>query len=197
MNDSRGPTDTPAAGWLAGAHQRESPNADERPPGMAIELLVVHYISLPDGYFAGGAIERLFCNTLAPDEPGLEALSGVRVSSHFLIRRHGELFQFVDIHRRAWHAGVSCFLDRERCNDFSVGVELEGDWRRPFTPSQYRRLRALISELRRHLPLRHVAGHSDIAPGRKPDPGPRFDWSQLRGSGLTRPWRDGRRVGRA
>ncbi|MEZ5651170.1 MAG: 1,6-anhydro-N-acetylmuramyl-L-alanine amidase AmpD [Burkholderiaceae bacterium] len=181
------------SGWLHGAHRCPSANQDERPAGVLVDLLVVHYISLPDGYFRGPAIERLFTNALSAErDPALTGLLGLRVSSHFLIRRHGELLQFVDVDRRAWHAGQSVFLERERCNDFSVGVELEGDWRRPFTERQYRRLISLVHALSQRLPLRYLAGHSDIAPDRKPDPGPQFDWSRLQACGLTRPWRVGR-----
>ncbi|MEZ5658763.1 MAG: 1,6-anhydro-N-acetylmuramyl-L-alanine amidase AmpD [Burkholderiaceae bacterium] len=182
------------SGWLAGARHCLSPPADARADGIITDLAVIHYISLPDGFFRGPAIERLFtANARLADDPRLAELAGLQVSSHFLIRRHGELLQFVDVDRRAWHAGQSGFLGRQRCNDFSVGIELEGDWRRPFTASQYRRLRHLLALLQQRLPIRYVAGHSDIAPGRKQDPGPMFDWSQLDGLGLTRPWRDGRR----
>lgn len=177
-------------GWLRGARHRPSPNADDRPSGTRVDLLVIHYISLPAGFFAGPAIEQLFSNTLRCDaHPTFASLEGLRVSSHFLIRRHGGLLQFVDVDRRAWHAGVSSFQGRERCNDFSVGVELEGDGERDFTTAQYRKLDLLIAALRARLPLRWIAGHSDIAPGRKPDPGPRFDWARVAGHGLDRPQR--------
>lgn len=167
-------------GWLAGINWLESPNFDQRPPRTRIDLLVMHYISLPDGYFAGDAPHRLFMNALSPREhPTFGELSRLRVSSHFLISRHGGVTQFVDIYQRAWHAGVSTFKGRKRCNDFSVGIELIGDSRRPFTASQYTSLNRLIYSLTAVLPLRYVAGHSEIAPGRKPDPGPFFDWGQL------------------
>lgn len=185
-----------ANGWLGGARRVDSPNHDHRSEGAAIDLLVVHYISLPPGRFSGDAIERLFTNRLDPlHEPGFgpafAALAQLRVSSHFLIRRRGELLQFVDADLRAWHAGVSSFLGRERCNDFSIGVELEGDGEHRFTAAQYRRLEQLVRQLVLRYPLRFVAGHSDVAPGRKQDPGPMFDWSRLLGSvadlGLVRP----------
>lgn len=170
-----------------------SPNHDERPAGAAVELLVVHYISLPPGRFRGDAIERLFTNRLdAAAHPAFAPLGELRVSAHFLIRRDGELLQFVDADRRAWHAGVSQFGGRERCNDFSIGVELEGDGARRFTASQYRALRRLVARLRERYPLRWIAGHADIAPGRKEDPGPFFDWRRIAGArearGLAAPF---------
>ena len=186
-------------GWLAGtgrlreARQLASPNHDERPPGVDVDLLVVHYISLPSGRFRGDAIERLFTNCLDHDaHPAFAALRELRVSAHFLVRRDGRLLQFVDTERRAWHAGVSNFAGRDRCNDFSIGVELEGDGEHRFTAAQYRALRRLLARLRERYPLRWVAGHSDIAPGRKDDPGPRFDWARLlrarAARGLARPF---------
>jgi len=181
MGGARVPLDWRDApgGWLDGARAVPSPNHDERPVGVAVELLVVHYISLPPGRFAGDAIERLFTNTLDPTaHPSFEALRELRVSAHFLVRRRGELVQFVGADLRAWHAGVSRFEGRERCNDFSIGIELEGDASTRFTDSQYLRLAALTRALVRRHPLRWVAGHSDIAPGRKHDPGPCFDWAR-------------------
>lgn len=167
-------------GWLRRARRIESPNQDERPPGMPVDLLVIHYISLPPGVFSGDAIERLFTNRLAGHEDShLASLSTLRVSAHFLIRRTGELTQFVGTDRRAWHAGESSLGGRSRCNDFSIGVELEGDGEHPFTQRQYRRLATLIKALRKRYPLALIAGHSDIAPGRKQDPGPWFDWHWL------------------
>lgn len=162
---------------------------------MAIDTVIVHHISLPPGHFRGDAIERLFTNRLdAAADPSFEPIAGLRVSSHFLIRRHGGLVQFVSTERRAWHAGVSRLLERERCNDFSIGIELEGDGLRSFTPSQYRRLDALLVELARRHPLCWIAGHSDIAPGRKVDPGPRFSWPRvapvMKRLGLVRPFDD-------
>ncbi len=140
----------------------------------------MHYISLPPGRFSGDAIERLFTNRLDPHaHPYFATLAGVRVSAHFLVRRRGELVQFVDTDARAWHAGASRFLDRERCNDFSIGVELEGDGEHRYTEAQYRRLARLATCLAQRHPLRWVAGHSDVAPGRKDDPGPFFEWPRF------------------
>ena len=157
-----------------------SPNHDARPRGTEITLLVVHAISLPPGEFGGDAIERLFTNRLDPAaHPYFRDIAGLRVSSHFLIRRDGELVQFVPLKRRAWHAGVSSWRGRERCNDFSIGVELEGTDDGPFTDRQYVRLAGLIASLKKKLPLRDIAAHSDLAPGRKTDPGRGFDWPRL------------------
>jgi AmpD protein len=170
-----------ASGVLRQAQQRPSPNRDERPPGARVRLLVIHNISLPPGRFAGSAVERLFTNRLDCDEhPYYQALRGLRVSAHFLIRRRGELLQFVPADLRAWHAGTSSWRGRERCNDFSIGVELEGSDRQPYTAVQYRRLAWLTRALCARYPLRSIAGHSDIAPGRKSDPGPAFDWARYR-----------------
>ena len=181
------------AGWLPGARVVASPHHDERPDPAVVDLLVVHHISLPPGQFHGDAIERLFTGTLDPTaHPFFGSIASLRVSAHFLIRRRGELVQFVDTRRRAWHAGVSRLGERERCNDFSIGVELEGDGEHPFTALQYRRLASLTRLLCRRHPLRWLAGHSDIAPGRKFDPGPFFDWprllGRLEGTGLSRPF---------
>ena len=157
-----------------------SPNQDARPRGCEITLLVVHCISLPPGEFGGEAIERLFTNRLDPDaHPYFREIAGMRVSSHFLIRRDGELVQFVPVKRRAWHAGASSWRGRARCNDFSIGVELEGTEHGPFTGAQYSRLTGLVSSLKTRWPLRDIAAHSDVAPGRKTDPGARFDWPRL------------------
>jgi AmpD protein len=158
----------------------DSPNQDERPRGAEITLLVVHCISLPPGEFGGDAIERLFTNRLDPAaHPYFREIAGLRVSAHFLIRRDGALVQFVPVGRRAWHAGASSWRGRRRCNDFSIGVELEGTEDGPFDARQYQRLAALIAALRKQLPLREIAAHSDVAPGRKTDPGARFDWPRL------------------
>jgi len=166
-------------GIHAGARQVASPNFDDRPSG-AVTLLVLHAISLPPGEFGGDAIERLFTNQLDPAaHPSFVELRSVRVSAHFLVRRGGELIQFVPVHRRAWHAGVSCWRGRPRCNDFSVGVELEGAADRRFADAQYARLSALVRALHEVLPLREIAAHSDIAPGRKTDPGGQFEWPRL------------------
>jgi AmpD protein len=169
-----------AAGWLAGSRRVASPNCDARPPGAAVTLLVVHNISLPPGQFGGDGVERLFTNRLDPAaHPFYATIADLRVSAHFFIRRDGRLVQFVPCVLRAWHAGASRWRGRERCNDFSIGVELEGTDARPYTARQYQRLARLIRTLRRHFPLQDLAGHSDVAPGRKTDPGPAFDWSRL------------------
>jgi len=158
----------------------DSPNQDERPAATEITLLVVHSISLPPGEYGGDSIERLFTNRLDPEaHPYFREIAELRVSSHFLIRRDGELVQFVPVERRAWHAGASSWRGRERCNDFSIGVELEGMDDGDFTDAQYLRLTRLIRSLKATLPLRDIAAHSDVAPGRKTDPGPGFDWPRL------------------
>jgi AmpD protein len=167
-------------GIVEGIRYVPSPNCDERPAGAAIELLVVHSISLPPGEFGGPYIERLFTNTLdCTAHPCFAELRGLRVSAHFLIRRRGGIAQFVSCLRRAWHAGESSWRGRPRCNDFSIGIELEGADDRRFTPSQYRSLERLVRGLAAAYPIRAVAGHCDIAPGRKTDPGPLFDWPRL------------------
>lgn len=167
-------------GWLVGAHRIESPNRDERPVGEAVSLIVVHAISLPPAQFGGADIVRLFTNTLDPDaHPYFSRIATLRVSAHFLIRRDGELLQFVSCQQRAWHAGYSCWNGRERCNDFSLGIELEGCDELPFEEAQYVVLVDLIESLRARYPVCSVAGHSDIATGRKTDPGPHFDWRRL------------------
>ena len=167
-------------GWLAGARRVYSPNCDERPAGESVSLIVVHAISLPPSQFGSDDIERLFTNTLDPEaHPYFRAIAGVRVSAHFLIRRDGALLQFVSCAQRAWHAGASCWDGRQRCNDFSLGIELEGCDERPFAEAQYRRLVDLLAALRAQYPITAVVGHSDIAPGRKTDPGPCFDWQRL------------------
>jgi AmpD protein len=166
-----------ADGWCAGARRLPSPNFDPRPPGTTIDLLVVHNISLPPGQFGGPYIASLFTNALDHGaHPYFEQLRPLRVSAHFLILRTGELVQFVSADDRAWHAGVSRFDGRERCNDFSIGIELEGSDFVPFEPEQYHCLAALTQALLRRYPLRAVVGHEHIAPGRKTDPGPFFDW---------------------
>jgi len=169
-----------ALGWHAAARRVPSPNCDARPMGEAICLVVIHNISLPPGRFGGDGIEALFCNRLDPAaHPYYAGIAHLRVSAHFLIRRRGELIQFVPCAARAWHAGVSSWRGRQRCNDFSIGIELEGTDERPFTEAQYRRLATLLRALRRAYPIVAVTGHSDIAPGRKSDPGPYFDWQRL------------------
>lgn len=167
-------------GVLEGAIQVASANFDERPDGETVTLVVIHAISLPPGEFGGDAIERLFTNTLdCAGHPYFEALRGLRLSVHFLIRRGGEIVQFVPCRKRAWHAGTSCYAGRERCNDFSVGIELEGTGDIAYTDPQYEALAALVRELYACYPIADVVAHSGIAPGRKTDPGPSFDWKRL------------------
>ena len=175
-----------ASGWLAAARRIPSPNCDARPDGMAIELVVVHNISLPPGVFVGDAVIELFTNRLDWDaHPYYQGIRGIKVSAHFLIRRDGSLIQFVPCGLRAWHAGVSSWRERERCNDFSIGIELEGDDETPFTDAQYVSLIPLLYALKQAYPIQAVVGHSDIAPGRKTDPGACFDWLRLQESNLT------------
>ena len=170
-------------GIVAGVRFVASANLDERPAGMPIELLVIHNISLPPGQFGGTGIVDLFTNRLdCSAHPDYAALAGLRVSAHFLIRRDGELLQFVPCAKRAWHAGESAWRRRSRCNDFSIGIELEGADEVPYTESQYRVLAELARVLHSAYPIAGVAGHSDIAPSRKTDPGPSFDWSRFRDS---------------
>lgn len=165
-------------GFITPARQIRSPNYDERPSGAPIDLLVIHNISLPAGVFGGRDIERLFTNTLDPSaHPDYPAIAGLRVSAHLLVRRDGEVVQFVPLERRAWHAGVSAWKGRSRCNDFSIGIELEGTDAIAFEPVQYACLAGLTRTIRARYPIRDVVGHSHIAPGRKTDPGPAFDWS--------------------
>ena len=158
----------------------DSPNHDERPAGTEVTLVVLHSISLPPGEYGGGAIEQLFTNCLDPRaHPYFAEICELKVSSHYLVRRDGEVIQFVRPERRAWHAGVSSWRGRERCNDFSIGIELEGTDEDAFTGAQYRSLTDLIRTLQQRFPLRDIAAHSEVAPGRKTDPGPRFDWPRL------------------
>ena len=166
-------------GYVRTARQVPSPNRDARPAG-EVSLVVIHGISLPPGAFGGDGVERLFTNTLDPDaDPSYATLAGLRVSAHFLIRRDGELVQFVSCDDRAWHAGVSSWRGRERCNDFSVGIELEGTDDLPYEAAQYDCLASLLQALKRRYPaIAAAAGHSDVAPGRKTDPGPAFDWDR-------------------
>lgn len=168
-------------GWLQPVRHRLSPHQDERPPGERISLLVVHGISLPPRRFGGDAIERLFTGRLPFDEhPYYASLKGARVSAHFLIRRSGAVVQFVGCDRRAWHAGRSSWAGREHCNDFSVGVEVEGSDRTRYAALQYRALAWLTAALQARYPIADIVGHSDVAPGRKTDPGPAFDWALYR-----------------
>jgi len=173
-----------ATGLLTGVRQVLSPHRDERPAGVRPDLIVVHGISLPPGEFGGPWIEQLFNGHLPPDRhPYFAEIEGMRVSAHVLIRRDGEVVQFVPFQSRAWHAGASTFEGRSACNDFSIGIELEGTDDSAYEPVQYERLRELIAALLRAYPElspTRLVGHSDIAPGRKSDPGSGFDWPQLR-----------------
>lgn len=158
-----------------------SPNFDARPADAAINLIVIHNISLPPDEFGGEGVIALFTNTLDPNaHPYYASIAEMKVSSHFFIRRDGELIQFVPCTQRAWHAGASCWRGRERCNDFSIGIELEGSDTRAFTEAQYAVLQTLLPALHMAFPIQDVVGHSDIAPGRKTDPGPYFDWSRIK-----------------
>jgi N-acetyl-anhydromuramoyl-L-alanine amidase len=169
-----------ADGWAAGVRRVDSPNCEERPAGVAIEQLVIHNISLPPGEFGGPAIEQLFTNTLdCGAHPYYARLEGVRVSAHFLVRRDGVLVQFVSSLRRAWHAGHSTWRGRPRCNDFSIGIELEGTDELAYTDAQYERLAQLTYALRQRHPIVDIVGHAQIAPERKTDPGPAFDWARF------------------
>jgi AmpD protein len=169
-----------AGGWLAGVRHCPSPHRDDRPPAVAVELLVLHNISLPPGRYGTGRISELFLGQLpAGADPFLDTVRGMRVSAHLVIARDGTPEQFVSLWQRAWHAGVSCFEGRPRCNDFSVGIELEGTDFEPYTDAQYHALAALAPRLRAALPLRAVRGHCHIAAARKTDPGPSFDWARF------------------
>lgn len=167
-------------GWWSAARRIASPNFGARPAGVGVELALVHSISLPPGCYGGDEIERLFTNRLDwGAHPYFETIRGLQVSSHFVIRRRGELLQFVSCDERAWHAGRSSWRGREGCNDYSVGIELEGLEGEGFEAVQYRVLARLLRALRGRYPLRGVAGHEHVAPGRKHDPGPGFDWPGL------------------
>jgi AmpD protein len=173
-----------ATGLLQGVRYLRSPNQDPRPDGTGLELIVVHGISLPPGGFGGPWIDRLFTNSLPPDgHPYFAEVSGLKVSSHVLIRRDGAITQYVPFTARAWHAGQSVFEGRSACNDFSVGIELEGTDTTPYADVQYPVLATVVSALCRAYPglsPARIAGHSDISPGRKSDPGPAFDWVRAR-----------------
>jgi AmpD protein len=170
--------------WLHGAQRVQSPNHSERPVDTEISLLVIHNISLPPGQFGGPWISDLFCNQLSPDfHPYFAGIWELRVSSHLLIRRDGDVLQYVPFNRKAWHAGKSEFEGRAECNEFSIGIELEGTDEQPFTDFQYERLQLVTQLLLVAYPAltpERITGHSDIAPGRKTDPGPCFDWSRYR-----------------
>jgi AmpD protein len=175
---------TPALGddgWVRGLRRVASPNFGPRPAGTAIDLAVVHSISLPPGVYGGDAVERLFTNTLDCDaHPYYDRLRGLRVSAHFVITRDGAATQYVSVHERAWHAGASSWRGRPDCNDYAVGIELEGLEGDAFEDAQYTTLAALLRALNRHHRLAGVVGHEHVAPGRKHDPGPGFDWPRLR-----------------
>jgi N-acetyl-anhydromuramoyl-L-alanine amidase len=169
-----------SAGWWTGARACASPNFGARPPGTAITLVVLHSISLPPGVYGGDAVERLFTNRLDWDaHPDYEALRGLEVSAHFFLRRDGTLIQFVSCDARAWHAGRSRWRGRDNCNDWSIGIELEGLEGETFEPAQYRHLAELLRALAARYPIAEVTGHEHVAPGRKADPGPGFDWARL------------------
>ena len=164
-------------GWLTGVRRLKSPNFDARPAHAAIDLLVIHNISLPPDEFGGDGVIEFFTNTLdCTAHPYYAQLDGVKVSAHFFIRRDGSMMQFVSCLDRAWHAGVSQWQGRERCNDFSIGIELEGSDFVAFTDEQYTALKLLTKKIKQAYPIRASVGHSDIAPERKTDPGPCFDW---------------------
>ena len=175
---------TQNAAWLGEARHCPSPNCNERPDASDVSLLVIHNISLPPGEFGGASIEAFFCNTLDCDaHPYFDQLRDLQVSAHLLIRRDGELVQFVPLAQRAWHAGVSEFEGRDNCNDFSIGIELEGTDEEAYTDQQYNALVRVSRQIMAEYPLiepGRICGHSDIAPGRKTDPGPAFDWDRYR-----------------
>jgi N-acetyl-anhydromuramoyl-L-alanine amidase len=168
-------------GLVEGIRFIPSPNCDARPAGCVIDLLVIHHISLPPGEFGGPGIVEFFTNRLDPAaHPFYASIAGMKVSAHFLVRRDGGLIQFVPCAMRAWHAGESGWKGRARCNDFSVGIEVEGTGQDSFTNAQYVRLIGLTRALQARYPIADIVGHSDVAPGRKSDPGPRFDWARYR-----------------
>lgn len=182
-------------GWWPGARRCPSPNFGPRPDGTAISLAVLHSISLPPGEYGGGDVERLFTNALDCDRhPYYDRLRRLQVSAHFFVRRTGHVQQFVSCDRRAWHAGVSAWRGRSNCNDWSIGIELEGLEGDAFDAAQYVAAARLLRSLRRRYPLQEVVGHQHVAPGRKADPGPGFDWHRLRdalrGSGIAVPVAD-------
>jgi len=167
-------------GWYRFAHRIASPNFGPRPEGSAIDLIVLHSISLPPGVYGGDEVRRLFTNTLDWDaHPYFQQIRGIQVSAHFFIRRDGALLQFVSCDARAWHAGPSSWRGRANCNDDSIGIELEGLEGERFEPAQYEALSAVCAAIGQHYPIRHVAGHEHIAPDRKKDPGPGFDWAEV------------------
>jgi AmpD protein len=167
-------------GWYGYARRLASPNFGPRPAGATIDLIVVHSISLPPGEYGGQQVQQLFTNTLDWEaHPYFRQIEGMQVSSHFYVRRNGELWQFVGCDDRAWHAGQSCYRGRDNCNDDSIGIELEGLEGGDFEPAQYETLSGLCAAIAQRYPIAHVAGHEHIAPGRKGDPGARFAWKAL------------------
>jgi N-acetyl-anhydromuramoyl-L-alanine amidase len=170
-------------GWYRFAHRCDSPNFGPRPALAQVDLIVVHSISLPPGQYGGSQVQQLFTNTLDWNaHPYFKSIEGMQVSSHFYVRRNGELWQFVDCDQRAWHAGRSHYRGRDECNDDSIGIELEGLEGDRFEPAQYEALSGLCAAIAQRYPIEHVAGHEHIAPGRKHDPGAGFDWNLLRAS---------------
>jgi N-acetyl-anhydromuramoyl-L-alanine amidase len=168
------------AGWWNGAERRASPNFDARPADTAINLVVLHHISLPAGQFSGNAVVDFFENRLdTAAHPDFASITDLRVSAHFFLRRDGSVLQFVSGHDRAWHAGVSCWRGKSTCNNFSIGIEIEGDDKTAFSDAQYAALNALLAAIAHTYPVAAVTSHSEIAAGRKIDPGPTFDWSRL------------------
>lgn len=170
-------------GWYAFARHLPSPNFGDRPPGARIDLLVLHSISLPPGEYGGGQVQALFTNQLDWDaHPYFDTIRGLQVSSHFFIARDGQLWQFVGCGQRAWHAGASCYRGKSNCNDDSIGIELEGLEGLDFEAAQYETLASLGAALLQAFPIAHLAGHEHVAPGRKADPGPGFEWPRLKNS---------------
>lgn len=172
-----------SGGWYRFARHLPSPNFGPRPPGAAVDLLVIHSISLPPGQYGGDEVQHLFTNILDwQAHPYFMQIEGLKVSSHFYVRRNGELWQFVNCDERAWHAGVSHYRGRDNCNDDSIGIELEGLEGDHFEPAQYETLSVLCAALSQRYPVQHIAGHEHIAPRRKTDPGPGFSWKYLQQS---------------
>lgn len=168
-------------GWYRFAHRNPSPNFGPRPVGIAIDLVVLHSISLPPGHYGGNAVAELFTNQLDwGAHPYYQTIRGLQVSAHFFVRRNGDLVQFVSANDRAWHAGTSSYRGKPNCNDYSVGIELEGLEGDIFEPAQYEALQSLLPALAQQFAITHIAGHEHIAPGRKADPGPGFQWTALR-----------------
>ena len=187
MTQRMPPADVPSGappwehGWYRQARREASPNFGPRPAQAQVDLVVLHSISLPPGHYGGDEVRQLFTNTLEWDaHPYFASIRGLQVSAHFYLRRNGELWQFVSCDERAWHAGNSSYRGRANCNDDSIGIELEGLEGKPFEAAQYTTLTTLLLAIASQYPIRHVAGHEHIAPGRKADPGPGFDWKRLR-----------------